>query len=180
MRELSLHLLDIIQNSISAEAELVEVKVAEYIEDDQLILEISDDGCGMTEEEQNEVVDPFVTSRTTREVGLGLPFLKRAAEETDGEFELESKPGGGTRVTAVFTHDHIDRAPLGDIEGTLITILNANPDLDLIYLHRVEEEEFVFDTREVKEELEEVKINNPQILDWLRGYLEERLDELRG
>ncbi len=179
MRELSLHILDIVQNSIAAGAEVITVVIKEEEENNQLVIKIADDGCGMTAEEQTKVIDPFVTSRQTREVGLGLPLLKEAAEQCAGSFQLSSQPGAGTTVVAEFEHDHIDRAPLGDMVGTIITVLNSNPKLELVYRHQVGKQEFVFDTRKIKEELADVPINNPQILNWLRDYLTERLTELR-
>lgn len=179
MRELALHILDIVQNSIAAEAEVVEVTIKELPAKNSLTITIEDDGSGMTKEESKKAVDPFVTSRDTRTVGLGLPLLKRAAKECGGDFKLDSKPGLGTTVEASFELDHIDRAPLGDMVSTLITILNSNPDLDFIYYHQVGEESFVFNTREIKEELEGVEINNRRILNWIKEYLEENLAELR-
>lgn len=179
MRELSLHILDIIQNSIAAEADLIKLNITEDHEADQLVIEIIDNGLGMDQATQENVVDPFVTSRTTREVGLGLPLFKEAAEQCAGKFELNSTVGEGTELKAVFQHSHIDRAPLGDIRGTIISFLVSNPDIDLVYHHQVDDEDFIFDTREVKENLGELKINSPDVIAWLKEYLTEGLRKIR-
>ena len=179
MRELSLHILDIIQNSIAAEADLIELNIIEDHEVDELVIEIIDNGSGMDHATQTQVVDPFVTSRTTREVGLGLPLFKEAAEQCGGSFELESKVDEGTALKAVFQQSHIDRAPLGDIVGTIISFLVSNPNLNLIYQHQVDGQEFTFDTREVKEKLGEVEINSPDVIAWLKEYLTEGLRQIR-
>ncbi|MBM7557743.1 ATP-binding protein [Halanaerobacter jeridensis] len=179
MRELSLHILDIVQNSIAAEADLIRLNIVEDYEADKLVVEIIDDGTGMKEEDKEQVLDPFVTSRTTREVGLGLPLFKEAAEQCAGNFSLDSTLGEGTELKAVFQHSHIDRAPLGDIVGTIISFLVSNPDIDLVYHHQVDDEEFNFDTREVKDRLGDVKINSPDIIAWLKDYLTEGLRQIR-
>ena len=179
MREISLHVLDIIQNSIAAEADLIKLIIEENHKKDKLIVKIIDDGKGMGEEKQKEVLDPFVTSRTTREVGLGLPLFKEAALQCNGDFELTSTVGEGTELKATFQHSHIDRAPLGDIVGTIISFLVSNPDIELVYQHQVDDEEFKLDTREVKEKLGGVKINSPDVIAWLKDYLKEGLRQIR-
>ena len=121
MRELSLHILDIIQNSIAAEADLIKLYIEKDYEEDELVIEIIDNGSGMDPEEKENVLDPFVTSRTTREVGLGLPLFKEAALQCAGDFNLDSAVGEGTELKAVFQLSHIDRAPVGDIVGTVIS-----------------------------------------------------------
>jgi len=179
MRELSLHILDIIQNSIRAEAKLVQLLINEDVKNDRLLIEITDDGCGMSQELQKIVLNPFVTSRTTRKVGLGLSLFQQAARQCEGDLKLESTLKEGTVITVDFKYSHIDRAPLGDIVGTIITILSVNPDLDLLYRHLINDNEFIFDTRIIKDELEDVQINLPEILSWLEGYLTEGLEDLR-
>lgn len=180
MRELSLHILDIIQNSIAAEANLIKLTIKEDKTKDQLLIKINDNGSGMTGAEEQAVLDPFFTSRTTRDVGLGLPLFKRAAERCGGSFSLDSELNQGTTVVASFGYSHLDRAPLGDIVGTITSILASNPELDLIYTHQVQEEKFEFNTQEIKAELEAVRLNQPQILNWINDYLEEKLADLRG
>ena len=179
MRELSLHILDIIQNSIAAEADLIKLNITEDYEADKLVVEIIDNGSGMDQATQEKVVDPFVTSRTTREVGLGLPLFKEAAEQCGGKFGLESTVGEGTKLQAIFQHSHIDRAPLGDIIGTIISFLVSNPDLDLVYHHQVDDNEFTFDTREAKRNLGDLEINSPDVIAWLKKYLTEGLRKIR-
>ncbi|WP_245684731.1 ATP-binding protein [Orenia metallireducens] len=174
-----MHILDIIQNSIKAKAELIQLLIDEDIKNDKLLIKIIDDGCGMSEELQKRVLDPFVTSRTTRKVGLGLSLFQQAAKQCEGDLKIESTLGEGTVITVDFKYSHIDRAPLGDLVGTIITILSVNPDLDLLYRHLINDNEFIFDTRIIKEELEDVQINLPEILSWLESYLTEGLEDLR-
>jgi len=180
MRELSLHLLDIIQNSISAQATEIKLSIKEDLINDLLTIVIEDDGVGMDEELQKKVLDPFVTSRTTRKVGLGLSLFKSAAKQSAGDLEIESELGVGTKVKAEFKHSHIDRAPLGDIVGTLITILSADPDFEFIYSHQVNQRKFTLTTREIKEQLGDVKLSNSQVINWLRDYLTEQINNLYG
>lgn len=180
MRELSLHILDIIQNSIRAEASLVQLVIDEDKIDDRLTIKIIDNGSGMDEGMQKKVLNPFVTSRTTRKVGLGLSLFQNAAQRCEGDLELDSTLGEGTELKVTFEHSHLDRAPLGDMVGTVITILSGHPDLDFIYTHIVNGQEFVFDTREIKKELDDVKINHPDILGWVEGYLTEGSEQLHG
>ncbi|HKL76382.1 MAG TPA: ATP-binding protein [Halanaerobiales bacterium] len=179
MKEISLHILDIVQNSIAAKAEQVEIIVAEKIKKNLLKIEIKDDGTGMDKKEQKEVLDPFVTSRTTREVGLGLPFLKRAAENCNGELILDSQKGEGTSLKVIFEYDHIDRAPLGDIIGTIVSLIITNPQLDFIYKHIYNNKEFELNTTEIKKEIGDIKINHPEIVNWINNYIEDNLNELR-
>jgi len=180
MKDLSLHILDIMQNSIEAEASLIKLVIEENISDNYLIIKIDDNGQGINKEDLQKVVDPFVTSRKTREVGLGLALLKRTASLCDGTLKLDSKKGKGTELKAEFKYDHIDRPPLGKIPETLTTIISTNPELDIIYRHIFEEQEFIFDTKEVRKELEAVKINHPQVLEWIERYLKENLENLAG
>ena len=131
MQDLSLHILDIAENSIAASATRITIRLVEETRRDSLLLEIRDNGKGMDERMRQEALDPFFTSRTTRKVGLGLPLLAQAAREGGGRLELESEPGRGTTVRAVFRLSHPDRKPLGDIAETLETICSGRPDLDL-------------------------------------------------
>ena len=179
MKELSLHILDIVQNSIAAEASKIEIIIKEDIQDNLLKIIINDNGCGMGESEKEKVLDPFVTSRSTREVGLGLPFLKKAAEICNGSLSIKSKKGKGTKIEVEFEHDHIDRAPIGDIVGTISTLITVNPELDFLYKHIYNEKEFQLDTEEIKKEIEDVKINHPEIINWIEDYLNENLAHLR-
>jgi len=160
MKELSLHILDIIQNSISAGAGKIEVLIEENIPENQYIIIITDNGKGMDEEMLQIVTNPFFTTRTTRKVGVGISLYKQNAEQTGGSLTIESKVGEGTSVKAVFGYNNIDRPILGDIAGTMTLLIGANPEIRFIYNHYTALSEFEFDTVEVKEELGKVPINH--------------------
>ena len=180
MQELSLNILDIAQNSIRAEARLVEISVDEDTVRDTFTITIRDDGCGMTEEQVRRVTDPFFTTRTTRKVGLGLPFFKMAAQMTGGDLTIQSQVGKGTAVTAVFGRSHIDRMPLGDIAGTMSCLIGANPQVDFVYRHTLDGEEFVADTRQFREILGDVPLNSPEVVQFIKEYIEENSRNLTG
>ena len=148
MKELSLHILDIAQNSISAGCTRLELSLTE--QDGQLTLVIGDNGRGMTPEFLSSVTDPFTTTRTTRKVGLGLPLLRMAAEQTGGSLAIESTVGVGTTVTARFCSGHIDCPPLGDMAGTVALLVQGAPEVDTIYTHTTSRGSFTFDTREIR------------------------------
>lgn len=147
MRDLSLHILDVVENSIRANARCVEILVEEDEVADLLKLEIADDGNGMDESMMKEATDPFVTSKPGKRVGLGLALLEQATKEADGEFELESEAGVGTRIRATFRLAHPDRKSLGDIPATLETLVAGNPGVEFLYEHRRGTETITFDTR---------------------------------
>ncbi len=176
MRELSLNVLDIAQNSISAKASLVTVSVTEA--NGMLTIAIGDNGCGMTTEQLERIRDPFYTTRTTRRVGMGIPLLRMAAEMAGGTLTIESEVGVGTTVTASFRLDHIDRMPLGDIVGTMETLIQLNDSIDFVYRHTVGAQEFTLDTRELREVLGDVPLSEPDILEWITGNLSEGIQEL--
>ena len=178
MREISLHILDIAQNSVVANATLVEITVDENEEADTLTVSVKDNGKGMDEDMVKRVVDPFTTGRTTRKVGLGIPLIKLAAENTGGTLSLESKPGVGTTLTAVFGFSSIDRQPLGDMAETMLGMVTSYENVDFLYLHKVNEKEFSFDTREIKKILGDVSLKEPEVYMWLSGYLKEGEAEL--
>ncbi len=181
MRELSLHILDIVQNSISANAKNILIEISEQADTDWMSIVIADDGKGMDAEFLAEVTSPFATTRTTRKVGLGIPLFKEAAEETGGSFTIESTPGKGTKVCAVFGYSHIDRQPLGDIASVMHILVHGNPDLDFYYKHLVGENEFIFDTKQIREVLgEEVRLDLPEILNWISKNLHSGIQELYG
>ncbi len=172
MRELSLHVLDVIENGLEAGASRIEVRIDEDPDADLLSIEIIDNGKGMAKELIEKVTDPFYTTRTTRHVGLGLPLFRDAARRCDGNLVLRSAPGRGTAVRATFRLSHIDRAPLGDMPSALMAaLLSAHP-VDLHYLHRIGKLEFEFDTLEIRRELGDLPFHHPRIRDWL-------LEELR-
>lgn len=180
MRELSLNLLDIAQNSLTAGASLIELTVEEDPAADRLTLSVTDNGCGMTAEQVRRVTDPFYTTRTTRPVGMGIPLFRMAAEATGGRLSIQSEPGRGTTVTATFGLSHIDRLPLGDVEDTILTLIRLNPDRDFLYRYRVGDREFVLDTRALREILGDVSLNTPEVVDWIDGYLREQTAEFGG
>lgn len=184
MRELSLNVMDIAQNSISAGASLITVTVEEDEALDELMISIGDNGRGMTEEQVQHVTDPFFTTRTTRSVGLGVPLFKMEAEMTGGRFSIESQVGVGTTTTAVFKPSSVDMIPLGDINGTINMLVMMNPDLDFLYTRRYtpmggELREFALDTRELRQVLgEDVPLNLPDVTQWVKEFLSENTSEL--
>ena len=178
MLELSMHILDIVENSTRAGAKLVKIRIVEDKKNDKLIIDFSDDGEGMDEETLKKALDPFFTSKTVRNIGLGLPMLLQAAKSCDGHFSVQSKKGKGTRVTADFKYNHIDRQPLGDITGTIISLIAGNPEVDFVYSHQNGNLRYALDTREIRKELEDVPINNPEVLRFIRTNIEEGLKEI--
>lgn len=180
MRELSLHLLDIAENSISAKAQNITIEVIEDLRTDLLQLSVQDDGCGMTPEMAASVVDPFVTSRTTRKVGLGIPLLKEAAELCNGSFQLTSKVGEGTFIEVKFQHSHIDRMPLGDLSATLLHLLVANPGIHWVFKYRYNDRDFIFDDGPIKKEIEGLPLSEPSILNCLREMLQSGIENAKA
>lgn len=180
MPEISLNILDVAENSTRAGASLVELTVDADMTADLLTVVIKDNGCGMTAEQVAHVTDPFFTSRTTRKVGLGVPFFKYAAESTGGSFSIESQPGVGTTVTAVFVLSHIDRMPLGDITSTIHTLVVYHPETDFLYRYRYNEASFTLDTRQFRQVLGDVPFNTPEISEYIMEYLTENKMETDG
>jgi anti-sigma regulatory factor (Ser/Thr protein kinase) len=180
MRELSMHILDLAQNSISAGATRLEIEVSADTKSDRLTISIRDNGKGMEPAFVARVKDPFTTTRTTRKVGLGIPMFTEAARACDGDLTVQSEPGNGTTVTAWFKLSHIDLAPLGDIAATLVSIIAANPELSVRYVQRVDNAEFVLDTDDLKSQLDGVPINEGPVLAWIGDYVREHTNgELR-
>jgi len=179
MEDLSLHILDIAENSVEAGATDVKISLIEDRRADLLTLEIQDNGRGMNPEECHQALDPFYTSRTTRRFGFGLPFLKEACEAAEGHLTLESAPGQGTRVTATFRLSHLDLKPLGDIALTLITLIAGHPEIEWLYYHRRNDFEFTFSTREFKENYPEIAINHPEALKAIRNHIDKNLSIIR-
>lgn len=171
MNDISLHILDIAENSINAGAKNIEININENSTDNILKIEIIDDGKGMSEEMVRQVTDPFVTSRTTRRVGLGIPLLKLAAETANGNLEIKSEVGKGTVLVAKFQLDHIDKQPLGNMVETLVTILANEHDFNLKYRHVKNEKKFEFDSSEFKNEIEKLNVDISHYLIILNNYL---------
>lgn len=177
MTEISLNILDVAENSTRAGATLISISVLADIAKDTLTVIISDNGCGMTPEQTAHVTDPFYTTRTTRKVGLGIPFFKYAAQSTGGSFQIQSQLGAGTTVTAVFCLSHIDRMPLGDINSTIHTLIVYHPDIDFFYTYAYQDASFTLDTRQFREILGDVPFNTPDVSAYIMEYLtENKLD----
>lgn len=180
MRELSLHVLDIAQNSIAAGASLITLWVEERPASDTLEIGVSDNGRGMTPEQLQAVRDPFYTTRTTRKVGMGVPLFRMAAEMAGGGLTIESEVGKGTTLVATFQLSHIDRAPLGDMIGTVSALIRLNPALDFVYRHTRSGSGYTLDTRDLREVLDGVPLDTPDVLLWIEGYLVEHEQQMEG
>lgn len=180
MKELSLNILDITQNSISAGASLITIEVNKNVKENKLTISIADNGKGMSEDFAAHVCDPFVTTRTTRKVGMGIPLLKLASEQAGGRFEILSSLGVGTTVTATFVLNHIDRLPLGDIGQTVSMLVSCNESVDFVYRHISDGEEFCFDTREIRAVLNGVPFNEPEVVLWMQDYIKEGIASVNG
>ena len=178
MTEISLNVLDIAQNCISANATLVEIELSVDTAIDALEIVISDNGHGMTPEQLKRVEDPFYTSRTTRKVGLGVPLFKMSAQMTGGSFSIDSESNKGTRVRASFGISHIDRMPLGDINSTIHALVTLNPDIDFVYCYKVNGKEFTLDTRKFREILQGVPLNSAEVSSYIREFLEQNKQEV--
>jgi len=160
MEDLSLHILDIVENSVAARADKIEIRISEDKKKDLLSVEVIDNGAGMDEETVEKALDPFYTSKTVRRFGLGLPLLSEAAKAANGYLSIRSKKGEGTRIRADFQYSHIDRKPLGNMGQTIITLVMGNPDIYLIYVHKKNSHEYSLDTKEVKTRLKDRPINS--------------------
>ena len=180
MREISLHILDLAQNSLTAGASVLCIEVAEDRKADRLTITLADDGRGMDAEFLKNVVSPFTTTRTTRKVGLGIPMFKANAELTGGSFHIESEVGKGTRLTAVFVLSSIDRPPLGDLAATMFSLVIANPKFHLSLLYTVDGDSFALDTQEIMDTLGSVPLDTPEVAAWMQEYLQEGIQSLNG
>lgn len=178
MPELSLNVLDIVQNSIRADATLIVITVAADRKKDTMTIVIKDNGCGMTKDQVTSVLDPFYTTRTTRKVGLGIPFFQYAAKATGGNFSIDSVVGEGTMVTASFILSHIDRMPLGDMTSTMHTLITLNNRIDFLYTYTVDDNSFTLDTREFRMILDGVPFDTPEVSNYIRDFLTENKQEV--
>ena len=183
MREITLHLLDLAENSVSAGARTVQIAICEDLKADLLTVSIEDDGRGMDEETVKRVTDPFYTSRTTRKVGLGIPLFKEAAEECNGRLTISSTPGKGTKVEVSFQHSHIDRMPLGNMSTTFLGLLVGHPEVHWKFRYTARkngvEETYEFDDQPVKETLEGLPLTHPEVLSFVRGMFEEGIAQTK-
>ncbi len=181
LTELSLNVLDIAENSTRAKASLVTIRICVDVDNDLLTISIEDNGCGMTEEHLAQISDPFFTSRTTRKVGLGIPFFKYAAEITGGAFTIQSEINIGTIVTASFVLSHIDRMPMGDISATIHNLIVYHPECDFLYRYQYNQSSFTLDTREFREILGDVPFDLPEVSEYIKNYLiENKLETDQG
>ncbi|MBQ2974238.1 MAG: sensor histidine kinase [Clostridia bacterium] len=182
MKELSLNILDIAKNSVKAKAENILIKLDET--DETLTLTIKDDGCGMSEETVQNVMNPFYTTRTTRNVGMGVPLLKLAAEQTGGSIEItsvcenDSPENHGTTVTAVFFKNHLDFTPLGDVISTVTVLIQGSPDIDWKFVHTLKGESVELDTKELREVLGDVPLDSYEVIKWIEDFLKEAYDSV--
>lgn len=172
MRDISLHILDIVDNSLRAGASLIRIGIMADKQQDTLTIAIEDNGSGISVEMLEKIRSPFTTTRTTRSVGLGIPLLMAGCENTGGHLSIESDPGKGTKLTAVYGMSHIDRPPLGNIAETVASLVLANPQVDFVLTVR-RDECFEFDTRMIKDTLQGVPITEPSVMMFIREYLEE-------
>lgn len=179
MKELALHLLDIAENSVAAHARNIIISVSVDDAHDQLTLSVEDDGKGMSPEMAKQVVDPFVTSRTTRKVGLGIPLLKAAAEACEGGLSIQSAIGKGTKITVKFRLHHIDRMPIGDLTATCLNLLIGYPDVHWIFRFITNNELLEFDDFVIKKELKDIPLSDPIVIRYLRATLDDGVQELK-
>ena len=179
MLELSLNILDIAQNSIGAEAKSITVIVEYSGHEDALFIVVSDDGRGMDQELLKKVTDPFFTTRTTRSVGLGVPFFKMAAEMAGGEFNITSEPGKGTTTTAKFVYSHIDRAPLGNLAESMGQLICLNESVEIRFIFRADGKEFIASTGELAATLDGLPLNTPQVMQFVCEYIKENMDDVK-
>jgi anti-sigma regulatory factor (Ser/Thr protein kinase) len=180
MEDLSLHVLDIAENSIAAGAQHVEIRVKESRRQDLLSIEIIDNGRGMSEEMLPKATDPFFTTRTTRRVGLGLSLFEQAAKRAGGEFKIASSPGVGTNVTCVFQLSHVDRQPLGDMNKTLLALVVGNPQIEFTYSHQSDDWQVSFSTKEIEAQLGDIPISSSQGISAVRRRLEEVREQVKS
>ena len=178
MKELSLHILDIAQNSISAGARALDLMLAE--ENGWLTITVADDGRGMSPEFLATVTDPFTTTRTTRKVGMGLSLMKMEAQMSGGDLSIESTVGEGTTVTSWFDPGNIDMPPLGDLTSSITTLIQGSPDIDFVFTHRTPAGEYTLDTGEIRQIMGDISLSEPEIIAWLTDYLHENESNIEG
>jgi anti-sigma regulatory factor (Ser/Thr protein kinase) len=180
MEELSLHILDLAQNSVSAKATCVEIAISVQSDKNRLQIMIKDNGVGMSEAVVKRVADPFYTTRTTRKVGMGIPLFKALAQACDGDLSIESTCGEGTIVTATMALSHIDRPPMGGLAESMATLIMCNTEIEFILICEVDDQLFRVDTVEIKQILNGVPVNHPDVVIWLKEYIAEGLKHTYG
>lgn len=179
MEDISLHILDIAENSVAAGATIITINVTTDKSGDMLSFEIEDNGRGVSDEVLKKILDPFYSTRKTRKIGLGLSLLAQAAEEAGGGLAVTSKEGTGTLVSAHFKYSHIDRKPLGDLAETFAVLIAGNPDIDFLIRCSDNGNKFLFDTRSIRPELEGIPLNAPDVIAVIRQHLKESLADMR-
>ena len=178
MNELSLYILDLVQNSVSAGAKNIRISVLIDTERDELTVIIEDDGCGMSAEFVKKVTSPFTTTRKTRKVGLGIPMIMQLCEMCAGRFDIKSEPGVGTTLTLSFRASHVDLPPMGKLEETMLSLINGTPEgIEFTLEYKKNSAGFDFNTLEVRQMLEGVPLNTPAVLTWIRDYIREGIEE---
>ncbi|MBQ3762807.1 MAG: sensor histidine kinase [Clostridia bacterium] len=181
MNELSLYILDLVQNSVTAGAKHIVITVHFDTAADTLEITISDDGCGMSRELLERVTSPFTTTRKTRKVGLGIPMIMQLTEMCEGKFDIQSRPGEGTKLTLGFQASHVDLPPMGSLSETMLSLVNGTPEgIEFTLDYRVDGRGFDFSTEEVRQMLEGVPLNTPEVLSWIRDYIQQNIDETQG
>jgi Signal transduction histidine kinase len=176
MIDLAMHMMDIVQNSIRAKAQNIEIDLFENNDDATLLFRVKDDGQGMNDDAVKKLTDPFFTTRTTRRVGLGVPFLKMTCEQSGGSLRVESEEGAGTTIEGVYRTDNLDCLPLGDIAGCIALLLRANPDKNFRFTYRMDELLFTLDSGELKEQ--GIDLQQAHMLGVMKAFIRENLDEL--
>lgn len=179
MKEISLNILDLVRNSLNAKASKVSISIVELPDRNEYTLTIEDNGVGMSAEMLKQVNDPFFTTGN-KKTGLGIPLMKQHAEMAGGQLNIESEQGKGTKLVASMVRDHLDKQPLGDMAATLSGIISSSPEVDFHYMHRVGKNEFVLDTIELKQELEGIPLNEPQVVGFIKQMIQENLEEIKA
>lgn len=178
MEDLSLHILDVAENSIAAGARNIRITIAKDVSRDLLRIEVADDGKGMQPEELKMAANPSYTTKPDHKKGLGLSLLKEAATESNGRMEITSSPGQGTTVTAMFQASHPNCKPLGNMTDTIVALVTACEDVDVVYVHVWEGRKVVFDTKDIREELAGDPLQSAKARAVIRGYLSQEEDSL--
>lgn len=178
MKELSLHILDLSMNSVRANCKELKVEIEENSSKDSIVIKIDDDGDGMEKEFLEKVIDPFTTTRTTRKVGLGIPLMKANAEACEGDLEISSETGVGTKLSAKFKLSHIDRPIMGDIASVMCMLYCSHPEINVVFKYRVNSNEFSLSSKEINQELEGLPINTPEVRLMIEDILKAELAEL--
>lgn len=179
MEDLAMHMMEIIMNSIHANSKNIEIEVIDSEEKNLIKMTIKDDGKGMTKDLLLKIVDPFVTTRTTRKIGMGVAFMKGLAEQCDGSFDAKSNVGKGTVISASVRRDHIDVPPMGNLGEMMMQCIQADENIDYIFNYIADKGSFLFTTKEVKEQIEGMSIVEPEILLWIKDYINQGITQAR-